>query len=88
MNVINVNIPGHGYPVYVEDGLLDMAGKLVADLNIKGRIAVISDENVFALYGERLRRSIENAGLSCRFRCLAPGENQKCRGDGVIDTHP
>ena len=41
------------------------------------RAAIISDTNVWPLYGERVRASLEKAGFSCVFYCFPAGEASK-----------
>ncbi len=65
------------YDVLIERGLLDRAGAFIAPL-VKGRNAVIvSDDRVFALYGERLAQSFASAGFTVFSHVLPHGEQSK-----------
>lgn len=41
------------YDVLVERGLLDRAGELLREVSAPGMAAIVSDDTVYALYGER-----------------------------------
>ena len=65
------------YDVLVERGLLDRAGEFLSKVSAPGMAAVVSDETVFALYGERTVRALEKAGYRvCAFTFPA-GEESK-----------
>ena len=65
------------YDVLVERGLLDRAGEFLSKVSAPGMAAVVLDETVFALYGERTVRALEKAGYRvCAFTFPA-GEESK-----------
>jgi len=65
------------YTVKIGAGLLTHTGELASGL-IKGRNAVIvSDSNVFPLYGETVRQSLEAAGFSVGAFVFPAGEGSK-----------
>lgn len=67
-----------GYPVIVGSGILARLGKEL--LRFHGRtctVALISDENVAALYGERATESLEAAGFTVVPLTIVPGEASK-----------
>jgi 3-dehydroquinate synthase len=68
---------GRAYDILIGRGLLDAAGRHVAALGAKAAV-IVSDTNVAALYGERLRVSLEAAGLRSGLVTVAPGEASKC----------
>ena len=77
---LDVAVPSEdlSYPVKVGAGLLDHVGATVQGVCPKARrIALISDENVLPLYGERVRASVEGVGLSVVFHVIPPGEMSK-----------
>jgi 3-dehydroquinate synthase len=65
------------YDVLVGEGLLDAAGRLIAPLQRRGRTAVISDETVWALHGERLTAALAGAGVTALPVIVPPGEQTK-----------
>lgn len=65
------------YCVKIGKGLLDTLPQELKSLNCAQKAAIISDSNVWPLYGEQVRLSLENAGLQvCVFQFLA-GEDSK-----------
>ncbi len=83
MTVIRVSASAE-YDVNIERGLLDSAGLLTAKAlgiektgGIAGTAAVISDDTVFALYGDRVCSSLRDAGFRTASFTFAPGEQSK-----------
>jgi 3-dehydroquinate synthase len=66
------------YDVIIGAGLLDSAGSLSEGaLGGKVRGVIVTDDRVYPLYGERLKRSLESAGTSCSFFVIKNGEASK-----------
>ena len=65
------------YDVLVERGLLDRAGEYLSKVSAPGMAAVVSDETVFALYGERTVRALEKAGYRVYAFTFPAGEESK-----------
>ena len=68
---------GSPYDVIVERGLLDKAGRFICEVTDPCRAAVISDETVLSLYGDRLLRSLSGAGFDCLPVSFPAGEASK-----------
>lgn len=65
------------YEVLVERGLLSQSGKLVKDATGARKAVLIAGDLVFPLYGERVKRSLESAGLTVDCFILPHGEQYK-----------
>ncbi|MDY0176959.1 MAG: 3-dehydroquinate synthase [Lentisphaeria bacterium] len=66
------------YEVRIEKGILRRVGELLGGLQGQpGKIAVISDEQVWSLHGAALQSSLHEAGLTGLAYCFAPGEASK-----------
>ena len=66
------------YSVYIESGLLDRVGELAQKTRKPGSQAMlISDSNVFPLYGERVSASLERAGFAVSTFVFTAGEPSK-----------
>lgn len=66
------------YDVLVENGALDRAGEYIRPLFQPGSQAmIISETNVFPLYGERLTKSLAGAGFKVSSCVFEAGEPQK-----------
>ena len=52
---------GRPYDILIDDGLLEQAGDLVRRVSGAKRICLISDSNVYPLYGNRVVQALESA---------------------------
>lgn len=66
------------YDIIIESGLLDKAGELISQAVCGRYAAIVTDDNVDALYSNRLTRSLENAGISAQKFVFPHGEASKC----------
>lgn len=77
MNTIHVNA-SRSYDVLIGAGLLEQSGSHLLDVLKKPcRTAIISDSNVFPLYGEQLKNSLEDAGFAVLHYVFPAGEASK-----------
>lgn len=65
------------YDVLIGSGLLENAGELIAKLIPACRTAVITDDIVQDLYGEKVKNSLEKAGFSASVWAFPHGEQHK-----------
>ena len=65
------------YCVHIGHNLLNKAGDFLSVLFKPGKAAIISDSNVYPLYGQPLCNSLENAGFSVYSYTFPAGEEQK-----------
>ncbi|MFN3523428.1 MAG: 3-dehydroquinate synthase [Phenylobacterium sp.] len=77
IRTVPVGLGARAYDVLIGAGLLDAAGARIAPFVKRGRVAVVSDETVFALHGARLTASLESAGLAAPAVIVPPGEATK-----------
>lgn len=76
MNVVKVNA-STAYEVMIGSGLLSSLGQEVAKVTKFGKAAIISDSNVWPLYGKTVQKSLENAGFSVISFVFPAGESSK-----------
>lgn len=75
--ILNVPVRDAPYDVLIQEGILSQAGPALKERLPVKKWMVITDENVDALYGDRVMSSLEEAGLcACRL-ALPPGERTK-----------
>ena len=55
---LTVNLGKNSYPIYIENNILDKAGSYISSCFSGKKIMIISDDNVFPLYGEKLKTSL------------------------------
>ncbi len=78
MRTFRVDLGPNSHSVHVGAGLLDRAGDLAREAGISaGRAAIVTDQNVAPLYGERVRDSIAKAGFDPAMIEIPAGEASK-----------
>jgi len=65
------------YPIFVAYGLLDKLGEKIKKADLSGTTTIISDENVFSLYGTKVKGILKSAGFSVNAFVVPPGEETK-----------
>ena len=65
------------YPIFVGNGLLDELGQKMKQAALSGTATVISDENVFSLYGSKVEGILNDAGFAVNYFVVPPGEGTK-----------
>jgi 3-dehydroquinate synthase len=74
---VAVGLGARAYDVVIGPGLLDEAGRRIAPFLKRRRLAVVSDETVWALHGARLTAALEAEGLAVLPVVIPPGEQTK-----------
>jgi len=74
---VTIKARENAYEAVIEEGLLERIPRMLADSFPGSRFAVITDENVFRLYGERFKNALETAGAGYGFIIVSPGERSK-----------
>ncbi len=75
--VVEVPLGERAYEVRIGEGLIAGAGREIAPLLARPRVAVLSDENVAALHLEPLRAGLAAEGIDSVALALPPGEATK-----------
>lgn len=57
---LHVNLGKDSYDIIIEKGALDHAGDYIKEVFHGRKITIISDDNVFPLYGEKLKKQLRN----------------------------
>jgi 3-dehydroquinate synthase len=82
---VPVGLGARAYEVVIGPGLLAEAGRRIAPLARRQRLAVVSDETVWGLHGAALTASLEAAGLAVHPVIVPPGEQTKSF-EGLADV--
>lgn len=77
MKTIEINLKTHSYQILIELGLLDRAGEIIQPVLKGEKVAVISDETVWKLYGERLISALELVKIKHEVIIIPEGEQSK-----------
>lgn len=75
--IVPVALAERSYDIFVGAGLIAETGRHVAGLRPGARVAIISDETVFAAHGKALENSLDAAGIASKAVIIAPGEGSK-----------
>ncbi|MDY6893177.1 MAG: 3-dehydroquinate synthase [Chloroflexota bacterium] len=65
------------YPVFVGWGFLEQLGERMRDAGLQGSAYVVSDSQVFPLYGDAVRSILEKAGFAVDSMVVPQGEQSK-----------
>lgn len=77
MPTVSLSLGVHSYDVHVRNGALEVVGFLATRARLEGRAALITDTNVYPLYGDRVKRGLEEAGYSVSVHVFEAGEQSK-----------
>ena len=76
MTEVNVHAPD-GYRILIAPGLMDSAGGYVREVTKASKAVIVSDDNVYPLYGAKLTKSLGEAGFSVSAFVFEHGESSK-----------
>lgn len=65
------------YDILIDKDILDRAGEFIKSVKPTGKCAVITDDNVDKLYGERVMNSLKGASIEARKFVFPHGESSK-----------
>ena len=68
---------GDGYDVLIGPGLLERTGAYLSALLSPCKACIITDDTVLALYGEKVKNSLRDAGFDAQIWAFPHGEKQK-----------
>lgn len=72
---LTVNLGKDSYPIFIENGILSRAGEYIPQIFNGKKIMIISDDNVYPLYGEKLKSALSS--FECSSLVLPHGETTK-----------
>lgn len=76
MKKLRVNV-GAGYDIFIEKGLLSSCGEYIKKVTDAKKVCVISDTNIFPIYGDKVCQSIEEQGFEVLIYVFEAGEASK-----------
>jgi 3-dehydroquinate synthase len=71
------------YPVFVGYGLLDKLGEKMKQAALSGTATIISDENVFSIYGRKVEGILKDADFAVNSFVMPPGEETKSMDSAI-----
>lgn len=76
--IVEVSLAGRSYPVVIAADVLDSLGPRAREHIKSERLAVVTDENVGPLYGERALQSLKQSGFEPTLLTVPAGDATKC----------
>lgn len=76
MKKITVSFPNR-YDILIGHGLINCSGNYIRQITKSKKAIIISDSNVWPLYGEVVKSSLEAEGFEVFYHCFAAGESSK-----------
>ncbi len=77
IRIVTVGLGPRSYPVHIGENLLDETGRICRGALLKGRAALVSDQKVGGLYGERVSEALAKEGFRVSTHLVEPGETSK-----------
>ena len=74
---LTVDLGPNSYPIHIENGILAKTGELVSEVFSGKKIMIVSDDNVFPLYGEIITKALSDSGFESHSFVLPHGEPTK-----------
>ena len=75
--VVQVGLGDRSYPIFIQEGTLDLIGRDLQERKVAKRYGVISDDHVASLYGQQLLTSLAEAGIAAELITFPHGEASK-----------
>lgn len=76
MRELMINLGENSYPIYIENNILDNVLEYIAPIYKGKKIMIISDDNVFPLYGEKIVEQL-SVQYECHTHVIPHGEQSK-----------
>jgi 3-dehydroquinate synthase len=74
---VTVELGSRSYAIHIGSGLHDRVAAYLAEAGLAGRLALVTDSNVLALYGTGVQKTLTEAGNKVILCEIAPGERSK-----------
>lgn len=71
-----VDLKDHGYPIYIERGILSQASEKIKEVFSGKKVMIISDDQVYSYHGECLKEQLEKS-FECYSVVIPHGETSK-----------
>ncbi|MDD3839492.1 MAG: 3-dehydroquinate synthase [Clostridia bacterium] len=77
MEKIKVDLGKNSYHIYIEKSIIKDTHKIMDGIDSDKKILIISDENVIPIYGDMVKKNLQNQGYQVYEYILKPGEKSK-----------
>ena len=73
------------YIVHIGNGFLSSIGEKISEIKNPCRVVLVSDDTVFSLYGEKVKKSLADSGYSVCEYVFPHGEESKSFENLTLD---
>lgn len=77
MKKLKIDLPEKQYDILIEKGLRRQFGSEIKKLYTNKKIFIITDQNVYNIYGEEFEKNLKSNGFEPYFTVVEPGEKSK-----------
>ncbi len=77
MEKIKVELGENSYDIFIGENLFEDAAKFAVSSNFSKKILIVTDENIFNIYGENLRKIFSKYESNFELEIIPPGETSK-----------
>lgn len=77
MSILNINLGPRTYPIYIEPDSLTNCFKQILHRCQAKTFIIVTDENVAAIYAEKLKANFSTSDINCHLYIIAAGEESK-----------
>ncbi|GAA0747215.1 3-dehydroquinate synthase [Clostridium oceanicum] len=77
MKSLSINLPDENYNIFIEKGLLDKVGYKIKEIYKGEKIAIVTDDNVYRIYGDKIKNILEKINFKIKFVVIENGEKSK-----------
>lgn len=77
MRKVRVDLPNYGYDIFIDNDTVNKLSTIKERFKLSSRAMIISDNNVAALYGDRVVNLLQAGGINARLAIIESGESSK-----------
>lgn len=77
METVNVNLGERSYPILIGKGILSELGPQLKNHDLAQTLAVVTNPEIQALYGDKIEKSLVDSGFTPHFMVVPAGEEAK-----------
>lgn len=77
MKILRVNLNENSYDIVIQKDLKDYFGEYIKTIFNGKKVAIITDDNLNDIYGDSIKKNIENKGFEVEVISVKPGEKSK-----------
>ncbi|WP_392486494.1 3-dehydroquinate synthase [Haloimpatiens sp. FM7315] len=77
MRKLSIDLPGKNYEIFIQKGLFEQIGLNIRNIYKGKKIAVVTDDKVYRIYGDRMKKNLIDSGYLVKFIIIKNGEKSK-----------